>query len=78
VRPVAAHLLEGRAADQERVGRFALLGQRGDDVGLVEVLVAGRGEPALGGVDDAVEGDVLGDDQVAMDAAPRATRPCRA
>jgi hypothetical protein len=42
----------------------AILGDRHDHVGVVDTLVARGVEPASGGVDHAVEGDVLGDDQL--------------
>jgi hypothetical protein len=63
--PVAAHLLERDPSEQDGVGGLALLAQRRDEVGLVDLGLVGHAEPAIGGVDDAVERDVLGDDQIA-------------
>jgi hypothetical protein len=60
-RPVAAHLLERHPPEEQRIGGLALLPKRRLNVRYI-VLAAGRGEPALGRFDDAVERDVLGDD----------------
>jgi hypothetical protein len=61
--PIAAHLLKGHPSEQYGVSRFPLFTDRVEDVGLIGVLVSTRGEPAISSVDDAVDGDVLGDDQ---------------
>jgi hypothetical protein len=53
-RPVAAHVLEGHSPEEQRIG-----------VRLIDFgVIAGRVEPALGRVDDAIECDVLRDDQI--------------
>ena len=62
--PVAAHLFEGHPPDEQCIGGLALFAQRVEHVGLIDVIVSARGEPAPGCVYDAVDGDVLGDDQL--------------
>jgi hypothetical protein len=76
-RPVAAHLLERDPPEEQRIGGLALLPERRLDVRYV-VLAAGGVEPALGRVDDAVERDVLGDDQVSHDSVLGWLSPARA
>jgi hypothetical protein len=62
--PVAAQLLERHPPEHDGVGRFALLAERGHEVGLVDFRIVGDAEPTRRRVDDAIEGDVLGDDQI--------------
>jgi hypothetical protein len=63
-RPVAAHLLERPPPEEDGVGRLALRTQRRHEVGLVDLRVVGHAEPTLRRIDDPIEGDVLGDDQI--------------
>jgi hypothetical protein len=63
--PVPAHVLEGHASEEQRIRSVALFPQRRLDVGLIDVgVVSGWSEPSPGSVDDTIECDVLGDDQI--------------
>jgi hypothetical protein len=64
-RPVPAHLLGRHPPEHQRIGGLSLLANCGLNVCLIDLGVgAGRVEPALRRFDDAVERDVLSDDQV--------------
>jgi hypothetical protein len=63
-RPEASEGFEGVAADQQCVGRLAVLGGHVRDVGLVDV-PGERVEPASRHVDHPVEGGVLRDHEFA-------------
>jgi hypothetical protein len=69
-RPIAAELLKGDPPEQQRVGRLSLLAESGVEIGLIDVLGACSLEPALACVDDAVERDVLGYDQLPQSRPP--------
>jgi hypothetical protein len=63
-RPIAAKLLKSDPSEQQRVGHLSLLPKRLVEVGLIDLLVTRRREPAFARVDDAVECDVLSDDEL--------------
>jgi hypothetical protein len=70
-RPVPAHLLERHPPEQQRIGGVALLAKGRLNVCVIDRgVIAGRIEPTLRRLDDAVERDVLSDDQVPQISPP--------